>query len=71
MPMPITDQLLKAIADAQENGETLYRIAKESGVNHTALTRFVTGERRDIRVSTADKLAAYLGLSLTPDKRKK
>lgn len=71
MPTPLTDTLLDAVNAATDSGVTLYRIAKDSGVSFTALSRFVSGERRDIRISTAEKLAAYFGLSLSPDKRKK
>ncbi len=62
----IRETLLKQI---RGSGKTLYRISRDTGINHTALTRFVTGDRPDIRISTADKLAAYFDLSLRLSKR--
>jgi transcriptional regulator with XRE-family HTH domain len=45
-----------------------YRIAKETGVNESALSRFVAG--RSLDLTSADKLAAFLGLELVASKRK-
>jgi len=50
-------------AAIRQTGKPLYRIAKESGVSQPIIYRFVSGER-DIRLETADKLAAALGLRL-------
>jgi plasmid maintenance system antidote protein VapI len=44
-------------------GKPIYRIAKESGVPQPSILRFMSGER-DIRLETAEKLAASLGLGL-------
>ena len=63
--MTVSDTLRAAIQDAMEHGTTRYRIAKDSGVDHTALSRFLT-EGRDIRVSTVDALAEYMDLELRP-----
>jgi plasmid maintenance system antidote protein VapI len=46
-----------------ESGQTLYRVAKDSGVPYATLHRFVTGER-SVSAETLDKLCAYLGLRL-------
>jgi hypothetical protein len=62
---PLSRQLQSAIA---ATGESLYAIAKASGVAAPVLQRFVNGER-GITLDTAGKLAAYLGLSLLPDDR--
>ncbi len=59
--MTVSDQLRQAIEDS---GETLYRVAKDSGVSYPTLHGFVGG--RDIKLSNADKIADYLGLSLWP-----
>ena len=56
----LSDQLRTAIDDS---GLTIYRIAKDSGVEPTALMRFYHGER-DIRLGSAEKVAARLGLHL-------
>jgi len=57
---PITDPLREAI---QNSEETIYRIAKESGVDYAVVSRFWKGER-DLQLSTADRLAKYFGLEL-------
>ena len=44
-------------------GQTLYRVAKDSGVTYATLHRFMAG-RRTVGSSTIDKLCAYLGLKL-------
>ena len=57
----LPDQLRAAI---RKSGKTVYRVAQESGVSHPVILRFLSGER-DIRLETADKLAAALGLRLS------
>jgi plasmid maintenance system antidote protein VapI len=57
---PLQDVLKEGI---HRSGKTLYRLARESGVSQPIIYRFVSGER-DIRLETADKLAAALGLKL-------
>jgi transcriptional regulator with XRE-family HTH domain len=47
----------------RKSGKTVYRVAVESGVAHPVILRFLSGER-DIRLETAEKLAAALGLAL-------
>ena len=56
----LPDRLRTAI---KTSGKTIYRIAQESGVAHPIILRFLSGER-DIRLETAEKLAATLGLKL-------
>lgn len=60
----MTAALLKAI---QDSGQTLYRIAKDTGVDKSALGRFVAG-KQTIRLNVADKLAAHLGLTLRKER---
>jgi hypothetical protein len=63
-PQPtLTDALRAAIV---QSGLTIYRIGKATGVDTANLGRFVRGEL-SIRLDKADRLAAYLGLRLTPD----
>jgi DNA-binding phage protein len=50
-------------ATIRNSGKPVYQIARESGVAHPVIFRFLTGER-DIRLETAEKLAAALGLRL-------
>lgn len=63
----VTEALRKAIDDS---GSTIYRIAKDSGVSFSVVSRFHRGER-DVTPATADRLAEYLDLELTQKKRKK
>ena len=65
--MTVSTTLRAAIKAAMAKGVTRYRIAKGSGVDHTALSRFLT-EGRDVRVSTVDALAGYLELELQPNR---
>jgi predicted transcriptional regulator len=64
-PLTLSKQLQAAIADS---GLTVYAIAKGAEIQQTTLMRFVSGER-DMRMSNADAVAAFLGLELV--KRKK
>jgi len=59
----MTDVLKAAIA---ESGVSRYRIAKDTGILQTSLSRFMAGQT-SLRLDKADVLAEYLGLRLTPD----
>ncbi len=61
--MTLTETLRAAI---KNSGLTRYRIAKGTGIDNSILMRFVRGEM-SIRLDKAGRLAAYLGLRLTPD----
>jgi transcriptional regulator with XRE-family HTH domain len=54
------EQLREAI---RKSGLTLYRVAKDSRVNHASVHRFMHG--RQVSLKSFDKLCDYLGLSLT------
>ena len=60
--MSLTEQLKAAIF---ASGKSFYRITKDTGVAGAILIRFAN-EERGMRLETADKLAAYLGMELTP-----
>ena len=47
----------------RQSHKTIYRLARESGVAHPIILRFMSGER-DIRLETAEKLATTLRLEL-------
>ena len=47
----------------ESRGVTAYALGQDSGVDATVIARFLA-EERDIRMETADKLAAALGLRL-------
>lgn len=63
---PITDVLRQAIIDS---GLPLLKIEQDTGVQRASVSRFVRG-LNSLRLDVADKLAAYLGLTLTPTKKK-
>ncbi|HQU42132.1 MAG: hypothetical protein B7Z73_05500 [Planctomycetia bacterium 21-64-5] len=59
----------KKLRDAIErSGLTRYAIAKGAGITYEVLMRFLD-ERRDIRLSTVEKLAAFFELDLMPKKK--
>lgn len=64
--MPISDDLRNAITGS---GKTITALSRECGVDHAALSRFVRKER-GITIETADKLADYFHLRLTPEEEK-
>ncbi len=58
-------KLVHAIRQAVEaSSRTRYRIAKESGVSASQLSRLVRGER-GLTADTIERLADYLGLRIT------
>jgi ribosome-binding protein aMBF1 (putative translation factor) len=59
-PGSLSASLREAIRDS---GMTAYQIARHARLSQIVVYRFVSGER-DIRLSTADKLAEVLGLEL-------
>jgi transcriptional regulator with XRE-family HTH domain len=65
----ISDQLRAAVEARIKAGWTVYRVAKEAGVTPAMLSRFLN-QGLDLRLSTAAKLAAVLGLELRPAKKK-
>ncbi len=66
----LSDQLRDAIQKLTKKsrgkpGITRYRVAKDSGVEHTVLSQFLRGTR-SVRMETVDLLADYLDLELRP-----
>ena len=57
----MTAGLLKAI---QASGQSLYSIAAATGIDKSALGRFVAG-KQSLRLDVADKLAAHFKLKLS------
>ena len=55
---PLADVLRQAITDSAKSS---YQLREETGVDHGVILRFMKGER-DIRLETASKLAAAVGL---------
>lgn len=62
----ISAALREAVERRIANGhDTKYSLAKNAGVKYSVLFRWLEGNR-DIRASTIDALAEYLGLELRP-----
>lgn len=64
----ILDRLKQAI---RESGKTRYRLAKETGIAQSALSRLVSGER-GLSIDAAEKLARALEMEIIirPAKRR-
>lgn len=60
--MDISDQLREAI---RSSGKSANVLAREAGVTQPTISTFLLG--KDIRLVSAARLAAYLGLTLQPD----
>jgi len=61
----LPDALRQAI---EASGKSANQLQVESGVSHTVINRFLKGER-DLRLSTADKLAAAVVFSFSGPRR--
>ena len=58
-------RLLEGIREAIEaSGKSRYRIAQESGIAESVLSRLMSGER-GLSIDALETLADYLGLELT------
>ena len=55
---PFDDQLREIV---RKCGHTQYRVAKETGIDESALSKFMRGER-GLSMSAVNALAAYLNL---------
>jgi transcriptional regulator with XRE-family HTH domain len=64
----ISDQLRAAVEGRIKRGWTVYKVAKAAGITPAMLSRFLK-DGLDLRLSTAAKLAAALGLELRPRKK--
>ena len=62
-PHTVSEALREAIS---ERGLTAYAAAKQSGVSVDAIQRFLNAQR-GLTLSTVDKLAGSLGLTLCPN----
>lgn len=63
---PITDPLRRAI---EKSGESMLGLEKRTGVTRQVIMAFMAGG--GLRLSNADRLAAYFGLKLVSGKRPK
>ena len=63
----LSDQIRRAVDDCDQ---TRYRISKETGIDQSTLSRFMSGER-GLPMNTLDKLADDLDLNITVGKGRK
>ena len=61
----LADQLRHAASDS---GLSVYRIAKETGVDQSTLNKFLTGARANLRLDVADRLFRFF---FGPPRRKR
>jgi plasmid maintenance system antidote protein VapI len=61
----LSDQIRQAMDDS---GLTRYRIAKDIGMNESALGKFYSGER-GLSTKMLDRLGEYLGLEIIRQRR--
>ena len=61
----LSDQVRRAIEDS---GETRYQIAKKTGLDDSALCRFMSGER-GLSTKALDIVAEYLELSIVSSRK--
>ena len=62
----VSDQIRAAI---ESSGVSIYRIAAETGIDKSALSRFMSGER-GLSTTALDSLGEFLGLEIVVRKRK-
>ena len=67
MSKPVSEDFAEVLRKAIKDDErSYYRLAKDCGVSHTVLIRFVAKER-DIVLGTAGRICGALGLKLKKD----
>lgn len=64
---PISEQLREAI---QASGYSRYRLWQETGISQAVLSRFMAG-KFNLSMANIDRLAAFFGLRLVQDKRRR
>jgi plasmid maintenance system antidote protein VapI len=64
---PLTEQLRQAVLNC---GETQYAVCKATGIDKTAMSRFINGER-GVSMKVMNTLGEYLGLRIVADKPNK
>ena len=64
--------LAAAIRDAAgRSGLSVYRIAKDAGVDQSTLNKFLNGDRDNLRLDVADRLFRFFGLRVVSQARAK
>jgi len=63
----LSEQLKQAI---RRSGYTMYRIAQETHIDKSQLSRFMAG-KRTLSMQSVDRIGEFLGLTLTATKKGK
>lgn len=66
--MELKDKVLHLV---EGSGKTYHAISKDIGVSHTTLYHLMTGNSRDMKLSTAFKIADYFGIDVNEFKESK
>jgi transcriptional regulator with XRE-family HTH domain len=53
---------------AGRSGLSVYRIAKDAGVDQSTLNKFLNGDRDNLRLDVADRPFRFFGLRVVTDK---
>lgn len=64
--MELKDKLLHLV---NTSDKTYHAISKEIGISHTTLYHLMVGNSKDMRLSTAFKLADYFGIDVNEFRR--
>lgn len=56
---------------ARKQQLSVYRIAKDTGLNQSSMNQFFRGDRDELRLSTVEILLDYLGLEVRTKKPKR
>ena len=63
------ETLIRAIAAAEERGETRYQLAKRTGVSQSTLSRIVNRQTENVSFDTMERLIDALGIEIRIKKR--
>jgi plasmid maintenance system antidote protein VapI len=67
-PTSLADHIREA---ARDSGLSVYRLAKEAGVDQSTLNKFLSGGRDNLTLGVADRLFRVLGLRVTRPRPKR
>ncbi len=56
---------------AEKSGLSVYRIAKDSGVDQSTLNKFLNGDRDNLTLEVADRLFRFFDLKVVSSKTKR
>lgn len=66
--IPLAEQLRRAAA---ESGLSVYRIARDTGVDQSTFNKFMNGTRENLRLDVADRVFRYFFFSAGRKRRRR